>query len=128
MANGNDKCVNCGGDRELHHYQTDQCPVGGVEAPIGQAQTWKASTFLSATARPVWEVTLRQRYAGMALQGLLAAESDDHGFGPTYAKDEKGLSIVDADGNRVVTETAERKYARRAVELADELIAALSER
>lgn len=36
-----DKCKNCGGDRGIHHYETDQCPVGGREAPI----KWKLTTF-----------------------------------------------------------------------------------
>lgn len=40
-----DKCKNCGGERGLHHYQTDQCPVGGREAPIGRTQEWKTTTF-----------------------------------------------------------------------------------
>lgn len=40
-----DKCKNCGGERGLHHYQTDQCPVGGREAPVGRKQEWKTTTF-----------------------------------------------------------------------------------
>ena len=40
-----DKCKNCGGERGLHHYETDQCPVGGREAPIGRKQEWKSTTF-----------------------------------------------------------------------------------
>ena len=39
-----DKCKNCGGYRGIHHYETDQCPVGGREAPIGK-QEWKSTTF-----------------------------------------------------------------------------------
>lgn len=40
-----DTCKNCGGERGLHHYETDQCPVGGREAPIGRKQEWKTTTF-----------------------------------------------------------------------------------
>ena len=43
--NTSDKCKNCGGDRGLHHYETDQCPVGGREAPLGRKQEWKSTTF-----------------------------------------------------------------------------------
>ena len=38
-------CKNCGAEYGLHHYQTDQCPVGGREAPVGQNQEWKTTTF-----------------------------------------------------------------------------------
>ena len=38
-------CANCGADRGLHHYETMQCPVGGVEAPIGRKQEWTTTTF-----------------------------------------------------------------------------------
>ena len=40
-----DKCKNCGGEHGLHHYQTDQCPVGGREASVGRLQEWKTTTF-----------------------------------------------------------------------------------
>ena len=40
-----DKCKNCGGERGLHHFETDQCPVGGREAPMGRKQEWKSTTF-----------------------------------------------------------------------------------
>jgi hypothetical protein len=38
-------CKNCGGDEAIHHYETNQCPVGGCEAPIGRKQEWKSTTF-----------------------------------------------------------------------------------
>jgi len=41
----NTTCKNCGGDEGLHHYQTNQCPVGGREAPVGRKQEWKSTTF-----------------------------------------------------------------------------------
>jgi len=40
-----DKCKNCGGERGLHHFETDQCPFGGREAPISRKQEWKSTTF-----------------------------------------------------------------------------------
>ena len=40
-----DKCKNCGGERGIHHYETDQCPVGGCEAPIGRKQEYKTTVF-----------------------------------------------------------------------------------
>jgi len=40
-----DKCKNCGGEYGLHHFETNQCPVGGREAPIGRKQEWKTTTF-----------------------------------------------------------------------------------
>ena len=43
--NSNDVCKNCGGDKAIHHYKTNQCPVGGREAPIGRKQEWKSTTF-----------------------------------------------------------------------------------
>lgn len=41
----NDKCKNCGGDEGIHHYQTNQCPVDGREAPIGRKQEYKTTTY-----------------------------------------------------------------------------------
>lgn len=43
--NTGDKCKNCGGDRGIHHYQTDQCPVGGREAPVNRKEEWKTTVF-----------------------------------------------------------------------------------
>ncbi len=40
-----DICKNCGGERGIHHYQTNQCPVGGREAPGTQRQEYKTTTF-----------------------------------------------------------------------------------
>ena len=40
-----DKCKNCCGEYGLHHFETNQCPVGGREAPIGRKQEWKTTTF-----------------------------------------------------------------------------------
>lgn len=46
----NDTCGNCGADNGLHHYQTNQCPLGGREAPIGRKQEWMTTTFIPAEA------------------------------------------------------------------------------
>jgi hypothetical protein len=40
-----DQCAECGAGNGLHHYQTNQCPKGGVEAPIGKRQEWADTTF-----------------------------------------------------------------------------------
>lgn len=40
-----DECKNCGGGKGLHHYQTMQCPVGGVEARIDRKQEWMTDRF-----------------------------------------------------------------------------------
>lgn len=83
MTNGNDKCRNCGGDRAIHHYQTDQCPVGGVEAPIGREQEWKTSAFAAASIpsdlpiRLAKDVTVREYFAAMAMQGIVATYGDN---------------------------------------------------
>lgn len=72
MTNGNDKCRNCGGDRAIHHYQTDQCPVGGVEASIDRKQEWKTATFASIPFDPpvrlARDMTVREHFAAMAMQ------------------------------------------------------------
>ena len=41
----NTKCCICGAENGLHHYETDQCPRNGVEAPIGAIQYWENSVF-----------------------------------------------------------------------------------
>ena len=91
------KCKNCGADEGIHHYKTDQCPVGGFEAPVGKEQEWKTSTFEADipfdppkqmtngsdgafAAWATWEVgqpgcTKRELFAAMAMQGLLAGNN-----------------------------------------------------
>lgn len=53
------KCKNCGGDKGIHHYQTNQCPVGGREAPVGKKDEYMASTFESNELEELSE-TVRQ--------------------------------------------------------------------
>jgi hypothetical protein len=38
-------CKNCGGEYGLHHFQTNQCPVNGREAPLGRKQEYKTTVF-----------------------------------------------------------------------------------
>ncbi len=38
-------CKNCGGEYGLHRGSTNQCPVGGREAPIALRQRWEDTTF-----------------------------------------------------------------------------------
>lgn len=40
-----DICKNCGGWKGLHHFETNRCPSGGMEAPIGKIQKWMESTY-----------------------------------------------------------------------------------
>ena len=81
MTNGNEKCAVCGGDGAIHHYQTDQCPVGGVEALVGKPQEWKSSTFIAAVIPPApsdrlaRDLTAREYFAAMAMQGIVANEA-----------------------------------------------------
>ena len=54
----NDKCKNCGGDNGLHHYQTNQCPVGGREVPFGRKQEYMTTTFEPDNADELDELRL----------------------------------------------------------------------
>jgi hypothetical protein len=83
MTNGNDECVNCGGDRGIHHYQTNQCPVGGVESAGDRPQEWKTSTFVpeipfNPLSRLARDMTMREYFAAMAMQGMLAGQTIDN--------------------------------------------------
>jgi hypothetical protein len=113
-----DTCANCGGGKGLHHYRTDQCPVGGVEAPDGKLQEWKDSTFRAIPLNKTngndemfgryinageFEpgLTKREYFAAMALQGFTSKLYPD------------GASFTE--------------YAEFAVEAADALIDALNQ-
>lgn len=86
-----DTCANCGGGQGLHHYHTNQCPVGGVEAPDGRQQEWKTSVYRAVIppSNGTWKtnphdpvdafyvgdsrgLTKREYFAAIAMQGLLA--------------------------------------------------------
>jgi hypothetical protein len=43
----NGKCKNCGGDGAIHHYQTNQCPVGGRGAPMDRPTIWQENSFFA---------------------------------------------------------------------------------
>ena len=45
MPTNKDKCANCGATYGIHNGDTDQCPAGGMEAPIGKRQRWDLSTW-----------------------------------------------------------------------------------
>lgn len=70
-----DECANCGGSEGLHHYQTNQCPVGGVEARFDREQEYKTTTFAPIPFAPperlAKDMTVREYFAAMAMQGLL---------------------------------------------------------
>ena len=40
-----DICKHCSAERGLHHFRTLQCPGGGREARVGEAQEWMTVTF-----------------------------------------------------------------------------------
>jgi hypothetical protein len=45
------KCFHCGADYGLHHYETQQCPLHGIEETReGRKQQWTSNTFLDAQA------------------------------------------------------------------------------
>ena len=47
-------CFNCGADFGLHHYETNQCPVGGVEETrVGKVQQWAETKFIDAKEEQV---------------------------------------------------------------------------
>ena len=43
--NKSDICKNCGGTYGIHQYETNQCPVGGREAPMDKRQEYMDTTF-----------------------------------------------------------------------------------
>jgi len=86
-----DKCKNCGGDYALHHYQTDQCPVGGREAPFDRKQEWKTTTFEMVDDRDekIARLTAQRDEAQNALKaicGLLGNVDHSIGNGERSAK------------------------------------------
>lgn len=81
----NDQCVNCGGSEGIHHYQTEQCPVGGREAPDGREQEWKTSTFAAAEIpfdpphKLATNMTMREYFAAAALAAIIIVNKNTHG-------------------------------------------------
>ena len=39
-------CGNCGGDYGIHHFETDQCPLGGIESHA-IPQKWESTHFIN---------------------------------------------------------------------------------
>lgn len=84
----NETCKNCGGNEGLHHYKTNQCPVGGRENMDGPEE-YMTSTFeaipepklkQNAPAFPETSdcyysgLTKREIFAMSAMQGILSNE------------------------------------------------------
>lgn len=44
-------CKNCGADYGLHHYITEQCPVGGRAFSIDRVEEWKTSRYESVNTQ-----------------------------------------------------------------------------
>lgn len=135
MSNGTGFCANCGGERGIHHYQTDQCPVGGVEAPVSRKQEYKTSTFVDIPFDPpvrlAKDLTVREHFAAMALQGIISTQTYENGFVDSYKTilDEDGKVQYDVEGEpiRELVISAEQKCANQAVQYADTLIEALKQ-
>jgi hypothetical protein len=60
-----DRCVNCGGWKGLHHFETNQCPRNGVESPVGKKQTWQDSVYQEEDTRDETIAHLRSRLASL---------------------------------------------------------------
>ena len=94
MTNTWDKCKNCGGEYGLHHALTDQCPIGGREAPVGRKQEWKTTTFvldegnnkddkiaaLTARVAELEAMVTKQAYAASTMLNIF-----DRGLSPNTA-------------------------------------------
>lgn len=100
MPKTDDICAKCGGEYGIHHYTTLQCPVGGVEAPIGWDQEWNMTTFTELPFDPppnlAKDMTKREAFAMAAMQGILAAESDDYGYTSKEATADAAAGYADA--------------------------------
>lgn len=46
MSGISETCGNCGAWKGLHHFETMQCPAGGVEAMVDKPQRWQETTFI----------------------------------------------------------------------------------
>ena len=77
-----DKCQNCGADYGLHRYKTNQCPVGGREAPVGRIQEWSDAVFVKDTGdieSKLAALTAERDRLREALQLVVGAyDSPDH--------------------------------------------------
>jgi hypothetical protein len=40
-----DTCKNCGGWKGLHHWETMQCPFGGVESGLDRPDVWVGTHY-----------------------------------------------------------------------------------
>jgi len=93
-------CANCGGERGIHHYLTNQCPVGGVEAPLDSPQAYKTTTFAEIPFNPphrlAKDLTVREYFAAMAMQGTLAAENSSWGYHDTKKTATEAVEYADA--------------------------------
>lgn len=63
-------CKNCGAEYGLHHYQTNQCPVGGREAAIGEKQEWKTTVYEAEKKtfidlEPKWTALCKMAHRGV---------------------------------------------------------------
>lgn len=73
MATMIDTCENCGAGYGLHHDETEQCPLFGREAPIGERQEYEETVF-RAFADEDNSSVMRDRLA-QQLTGFFHAQS-----------------------------------------------------
>ena len=56
-----ENCKNCGGGEGIHHYETMQCPFGGVEANDIHKQIYVATHFEPENDNAIKYAILRER-------------------------------------------------------------------
>ena len=66
----NDTCKNCGGPRGIHHYETGQCPINGVEHT---PDVWTWTTY-EAEDNTAARLAAAEELAELANQIILAVE------------------------------------------------------
>lgn len=71
-------------------------------------------------------LTKREYFAALAMQGHLAAQSEEHGFSPVWKRDAEGRYEKDDQGRFIAVESLASIIATAAVEQADALLAALN--
>ena len=89
-----DICKNCGGWKGLHHYETNQCPIGGREAPIGELQQYSSQVFEQEDESAA---TIAAQSARIAELEALFAEAK-------VIIDEKNAKILDLKRNKGIDE------------------------
>lgn len=69
-------CANCGGEYGLHQFETNQCPVGGIESPYPVPQKWADTTFDSVSNMKTYLVCSDTNY-DLAVQVVNAYTAEE---------------------------------------------------